>query len=64
MTKEYVALKGRPRPYANSICPKCGGWLTDFMRGMVQSGWRRLLRMKYCAVICPTCKEIVGWEKP
>lgn len=62
MPNEYEKLKGAP--YAKEECPKCGGAFPEFMRGMVQSGWRKLLRLPYCAVICHHCKEIIGWEKP
>ena len=45
-------------------CPKCGARFEGFLRGMVHSFWKRLFNKPYCAVICRTCKEIVGWEKP
>ena len=62
MPKEFTIL--RSDPYAAEKCPKCGEPFPEFMRGMVQSGWRKWLGMKYCAVICHNCKEIIGWEKP
>ena len=45
-------------------CPKCGQPFPEFLRGQVQSSWRKLFGMKYCAVICHKCKEVIGWEKP
>lgn len=51
-------------PYALERCKKCGGPFPEFMRGQVQSWWRRWLRLPYCAVICHHCKQITGWEKP
>ena len=60
-----------------SSCPVCHGEIkvgkifepgTPFMRGMVQRSrrpWYAPWRTRpYCAVICPHCKEIVGWEEP
>ena len=62
MPKEYEQL--RRYPYAREKCPKCGTMFPEFQRGLVQSAWRRWLRLPYCAVICHGCKEIIGWEKP
>jgi hypothetical protein len=62
MPIEFVLL--RNYPYAKEKCPKCGQMFPEFMRGQVQSWWRKALRMKYCAIICHACKEIIGWEKP
>ena len=62
MPIEYKLLKNEP--YAMEKCPKCNQQFPEFMRGMVQSGWRKILRLPYCAVICHNCKEIIGWEKP
>jgi predicted nucleic-acid-binding Zn-ribbon protein len=46
-------------------CPKCRKYLREpLMRGQVQSWFRKVLRMKYCAVICNNCKEVIGWERP
>lgn len=59
---EYTQL--RTVPYAFEKCPKCGEPFPEFMRGMVQSKWRKLFGMRYCAVICHKCKYIIGWEKP
>jgi hypothetical protein len=62
MTIEYSQLKGAP--YAFEECPHCKQEFPEFMRGMVQSAWRRFLCLPYCAVICHECKDIIGWEKP
>ena len=62
MPKEFELLSKRPP--ALQQCPRCRDFYPGFMRGQVQSTWRRLLGLRYCAVICHICKEIVGWEKP
>lgn len=62
MPIEYLQLKNAP--YKKEKCPKCGQPFPEFLRGMVQCWWRKLLGMEYCAVICHNCKEIIGWEKP
>lgn len=62
MPIECVLLDMKREHYA--ICPRCHADFKGFMRGEVQSNWRRLLRLRYCAVICTKCKQIVGWEKP
>jgi len=62
MPSEYGELKNKIRPIAR--CPTCGCSFKPFMRGQVQSWWRRLLGRRYCAVICSHCKEVVGWERP
>ena len=62
MPMEVELLRGYP--YARETCPKCGTPFPEFLRGQVQSDWRRWLRLPYCAVICHGCKEIIGWEKP
>jgi len=54
----------RNYPYAREECPKCGAPFPEFMRGVVQSWWRRIFKLPYCAVICHKCKKIIGWEKP
>lgn len=54
----------RNAPYAKESCNKCGAQFPEFMRGQVQSAWRRLLFLPYCAVICHKCKQVIGWEKP
>ena len=61
-TIEYALLKNRP--LARERCPKCGEPFRGFLRGMIQSWWRKRLKLPYCAVVCHKCKEIVGWEKP
>lgn len=62
MPIEYLLLKNAP--YAREKCKRCGGPFPEFMRGIVQSRWRRLLHLPYCAVICHKCKNCIGWEKP
>ena len=67
MPIEYTLLKGKPWPATKcSNNGKCDCWQTEepFMRGQVQSWWRRMLGLPYCAVICPILHNIVGWEKP
>lgn len=62
MPIEYSLLQNKPSPLER--CPNCGHIFVPFLRGMVQSWWRKLFRRPYCAVICYACKEIVGHEKP
>ncbi len=62
MPVEYEQLKGAP--YAKEVCKCCGEPFPEFMRGLVQSTWRRWLGLPYCAVICHACKQVIGWEKP
>lgn len=63
MPIECTLLRDKPSPFVS--CPKCGAFPFDpFLRGQVQSFWRRWLHMAYCCVICRGCKEIVGYEKP
>lgn len=62
MTVEYTQLKSQP--YALEECKHCAEPFPEFLRGMVQSTWRRWLGLAYCAVICHKCKLITGWEKP
>lgn len=63
MPIEYALLKDAPEPLEE--CPKChAAPFRAFMRGQVQSAWRKLWRRPYCCVICASCKEIVGYEKP
>jgi hypothetical protein len=48
-----------------AICPNCHyPFRSFFMRGTVQSGWRKLFGLPYCCVICGECKKVVGYEKP
>jgi hypothetical protein len=63
MPIECVLLDDAPVPLRE--CPECGVLpFRPFMRGQVQR-WKGLFRKRpYCALICSTCKEIVGWEKP
>jgi hypothetical protein len=54
-------------PPAIDQCPYCGQEAPEFMRGQVQRSKRFLWvlwRRPYCAVICHSCKQIVGWESP
>jgi hypothetical protein len=63
MPIEYALLKDAPAPIA--ACPKCGAQpFEPFMRGQVQSSWRKLFGRAYCCVICARCKDIVGYECP
>lgn len=63
MPWEYTALKNKPEPLRS--CPRCLTYpFRAFMRGQVHSTWRRLFRRPYCSVICSSCKEIVGHERP
>jgi len=62
MPIEYTQLKNEP--YALEECKHCGAGFPEFMRGQVQSGWRKFFGMAYCAVICHECRDITGWEKP
>lgn len=70
MPIEAALLEGVPAPLA--ACPKCAARpFCPFLRGMVQRGWLRSVfsawwsgekRVRYCALICWNCKEIVGYE--
>lgn len=62
MPWEFGALKDQSEPLER--CPLCGASFESFLRGMVQSSWRKFFRIEYCAVICRACKEIVGYEHP
>lgn len=63
MPVEYERLPGKP--VTLDRCPSCGMWpFFPFLRGQVQSSWRKLLRRPYCCLICEHCKEVVGYEKP
>lgn len=76
MPQEHEQLKGYYTPI--QTCPKCKGGINGratremgdypFMRGLVQRWsrvwWAPWRRRDYCALICPHCKEIVGWESP
>lgn len=61
MAIEYEILKDRQAPCLR--CPKC--WsrpFIPFLRGQVESPWRKFLGRPYMAVICTYCHEIVGHE--
>ncbi len=67
MPIETRLLAGKPSPLA--ACPKCGAApFEPFMRGQVQRSprpwWRPFWgpRRAYCALICWSCKNIVGYE--
>ena len=62
MPIEFRLLQGKSEPF--DYCPKCHEPFESFMRGQVQSWWRKFLAIRYCAVICSNCKEIVGHEEP
>lgn len=75
MPIEVTQLEGKPPPF--SMCPLCdaeiknGSFVDDgtlWMRGQVQRSrhpWYAPWRTRpHCAVICPACKEIIGWEEP
>lgn len=65
MPKEYERLRKLPTPFFN--CPKCHKEFEPFLRGLVQRAKRWFWigpRRDYCALICRSCKQIVGWETP
>jgi hypothetical protein len=65
MPIECAQLDGKQVPKYR--CPRCGTVSGGFMRGQVQRSKRFLWilwRQPYCAVICHTCKDIIGWEAP
>jgi hypothetical protein len=66
MPIEYMLLKDLP--VALSKCPMCDAQpFIPFLRGTVQRSKRRwwiILPQAYCALICSSCKEIVGYESP
>lgn len=62
MPIEYALLAGEPEPL--EFCPQCSNPFRAFMRGHVQSYWRRVFRLPYCCLICWQCKEVVGYERP
>lgn len=65
MPIEYTQLLNAPVPL--KTCPKCKALFEPFLRGVVQRSkktfWLRKSR-PYCALICESCKEIVGHESP
>jgi hypothetical protein len=66
MPIEATLLHDQAVPFAS--CPEC--YVTPFepfMRGCVQRSKRRWLigkKQDYCAIICSSCQEIVGYESP
>lgn len=64
MPIEVVLLKDKPIKY--SSCPKCKmSPFEPFLRGQVQRrkrSWIFQRKRPYCAIICSSCKEVVGWE--
>lgn len=60
MPIEFVLLANMPEPY--DLCPKCGARFESFLRGMVQSQWRKFCKRPYCCIICSKCKDIIGYE--
>lgn len=50
------------------VCPECFTVILEpFIRGTVQRSKRFLgflWKRDYCAVICPDCKRVIGWESP
>ena len=67
MPIEVDLLRDKELPI--SVCPNpiCKASFVPFMRGHIQRS-KRLLYIgptrDYCAVICGTCRHIVGWESP
>lgn len=62
MPIESWLLEGAPHKVKK--CKHCGAEHPDFLRGLVQSSWRRFFGLAYCAVICHKCKKLTGWERP
>jgi hypothetical protein len=66
MPIECVTLEGRPVPI--NKCPKCGAApFLPFIRGTVQRRKNKFFFFQpwdYCALICSSCKAIVGYESP
>lgn len=61
--KEYTMLKGAPEVFEQ--CPRCKVKpFVSMLRGMVCKHQVFGLRKNYCAVICESCHEIVGYEDP
>ena len=65
MPIEFEILRHQPPPLAK--CPKCGAepFIPDH-RGCIQRRQYTPLgkRQDYCALICHSCLEIVGFESP
>jgi len=66
MPAEFSLLMNQPEPLEE--CPRCKSkFFKSFLRGMVHRRRKRYFlwgAWDYCAVICASCKEIVGWESP
>ena len=65
MATAVERLRKMPTPFFN--CPKCHKEFEPFLRGLVKRGERWFWigpRRDYCALICRSCKKIVGWETP
>jgi len=65
MPMECEQLRDEPMPLDK--CPKCGDTFRTFLRGQIQRSKRFLGMFKkqpYCALICASCENIVGWESP
>lgn len=66
MPNELIEFMSLPESFDK--CPKCGvDPFTGYMRGLVKRrkrDWLGRKRRKVWAVICWSCKEIVGWEDP
>lgn len=65
MPIECRQLEGQPVPW--EFCPNCGERFEPFLRGMVQRRrhrWFICSPWPYCCLICESCKEIVGYERP
>lgn len=66
MPIEYDQLKDAPVLLGK--CPKCDAApFVPVMRGQVhrrKKKWLLFGRWPYCAIICGTCHDIVGYEEP
>jgi hypothetical protein len=66
MPIEFSLLRNQPVLLAS--CPKCYATpFEPFLRGNVQRPKRWCYigkKQDYCALICSSCKEIVGYESP
>jgi len=75
MPDECDRLRGQELPFGT--CPFCGFELhpgedsdphTPLVRGMsqrVRRPWWNLWKPRpYCAIICPNCHHVAGWEEP
>jgi len=60
MPKEFLTYRNREEIYLT--CPKCQEPFEHFLRGLVQSFFRQITFRPYVAIICRSCKEIIGWE--